>query len=1245
MLIIFRNSSSEIQQLLENNTFGGGLIDIKDPIDTPSPNKPGIYSQDLWEQFDLDSDGDPDTVISSSHLPLAQSDKAKKAPRAQMGSIFFKLFKSNTALHRAAKKDDTKKIKTLLDSGVDINYDSSSGCTALHLAADCGHEAVVRLLLDNGADPQAKSSEGRTPLHSAARIGHTTVVRLLLEKDVDFTARDPSGSTALHIAAYNGHASVVQILLEKYPFVDIRGPSGFTALHFAAFNGQSAIVRLLVEMGANLEAQSDTGRTALQLAAEKGHEAVVRHLLQHGANIMAKDRIGRTALQGAVLNQHGVVAQLLMDNMVPEAPSDWQLQRGYGSGPIYKLREVEPVVKPAELDATESPTWSRQVSNAPVHIRRLPELLLDKVVPKEGPSNLLHTFGGGLRSLAKPMESDDIGGGLPNDGEELANILSYCDAESTTDSSSNASLELADLSSFAASHNDAQSPDWSDLPASVEDNPHLRRLLWPQKEHEDLLAVRTEVLNKSFMLNVGRQAPSLNPNFESTVLETPTNETLPVTSDPDVDKVSQQLKSLRKVLTPDSYQLFSEQLSRVSSLDREVLESFDNLHRARNIFLSAYANIKHLQLAGLCEDTISIISMDKDRIDVAALQPISKSFIEAICCDFELSIQAFGSLSEVTIRPQKSGMEKEKLKPFENLGMMLTHLERNCLAFLGAVFGQESGKLTGLRAEHLWDLTAKTLDIAVAFYSCAHVEQPHYNSFQFTDGEAITLRAEPDMVFGVVLRNLRCLNGLLQSRRVWVFYTSRMGSSSSQPIHERSLYLTTRIKDLGDIWGPAWGLSLGSQPGAIRAYDIGGGSIVPWKHDHSLHPTLKRDERLCHWQKIDDGPVIAHSESAQAIAATGFVADLTTEMYETGAQTKYSTHMIQPMTRNKIPVKESQSSSQNLNVNALASELADIRLSASHQLERVPDISLGPFLPDDQLLIGAAPPRLRFEVCRCKKECLVAELQNSACLYPLNTRRGHHYIDSTSKGISGGQYVNLNASKTKKWEKMITWKQVILEEWEKNPALRGQAIPILEYFVGVVVSLCTFNATRVRLVELFKTDSMRHVLANFQWIKPDGKQLFFEALGKQDYHSIRRLWRDREDLHEDIGNAISACLKILASTGYDEPHDELNLLWIPSFQPRQDDDLAENALPHRVVLKGSKHQWVRLLRDTEISCTMAVMVEDSLANRGHGGRSCRRRGPNRPTVLETAIRVNGQVDPSKRLQEQPITLVAGNQDP
>jgi hypothetical protein len=54
---------------------------------------------------------------------------------------------------------------------------------------------------------------------------------------------------------------------------------------------------------------------------------------------------------------------------------------------------------------------------------------------------------------------------------------------------------------------------------------------------------------------------------------------------------------------------------------------------------------------------------------------------------------------------------------------------------------------------------------------------------------------------------------------------------------------------------------------------------------------------------------------------------------------------------------------------------------------------------------------------------------------------------------------------------------------------------------------------------------------------------------------------------------------------------------------------------------------------------MVVIVEESLANRGHGGRSCRRRGPQRLTVLETASRGSQQTTPRTA-----VTMVLGNQD-
>jgi hypothetical protein len=95
-----------------------------------------------------------------------------------------------------------------------------------------------------------------------------------------------------------------------------------------------------------------------------------------------------------------------------------------------------------------------------------------------------------------------------------------------------------------------------------------------------------------------------------------------------------------------------------------------------------------LQFARFCEDKISIISEVRGRIGVAALQPILKSSIEEICCNFKLSIQAFGFLSEKTFRSRLFNDDEEQQALVNKINTMLSHLKTTCLDFLDKVFGQ-----------------------------------------------------------------------------------------------------------------------------------------------------------------------------------------------------------------------------------------------------------------------------------------------------------------------------------------------------------------------------------------------------------------------------------------------------------------------------------------------------------------------------------------------------------------------------
>jgi ankyrin repeat protein len=87
---------------------------------------------------------------------------------------------------------------------------------ALHLAAKRNDGRAVRWLLDHGADPDARWSHWDaevTPLHLAAMQGHADVVRLLLDAGADATIRDSKhDADALDWAEHFEKLEVVRIL-------------------------------------------------------------------------------------------------------------------------------------------------------------------------------------------------------------------------------------------------------------------------------------------------------------------------------------------------------------------------------------------------------------------------------------------------------------------------------------------------------------------------------------------------------------------------------------------------------------------------------------------------------------------------------------------------------------------------------------------------------------------------------------------------------------------------------------------------------------------------------------------------------------------------------------------------------------------------------------------------------------------------------------------------------------------------
>src|SRR5213078_2816136 len=137
------------------------------------------------------------------------------------------------SLADAAEQRDRTLIRSLLDSGADVNAAQADGTTALlvkrranvnaanrygvpplSLACTNGNADLVKLLLDAGADANASLQGGETVLMTAARAGSLETVKALLARGANPNARERRGQTALMWAAAEGHAAVVRALFD-----------------------------------------------------------------------------------------------------------------------------------------------------------------------------------------------------------------------------------------------------------------------------------------------------------------------------------------------------------------------------------------------------------------------------------------------------------------------------------------------------------------------------------------------------------------------------------------------------------------------------------------------------------------------------------------------------------------------------------------------------------------------------------------------------------------------------------------------------------------------------------------------------------------------------------------------------------------------------------------------------------------------------------------------------------------------
>lgn len=192
-----------------------------------------------------------------------------------------------SALADAAEKHDKASVRTLLQTGADVNVAQVDGTTALHWAAYNEDAETAALLVKAGANVNATNRYGVPPLAEACTNGNAAIVKLLLEAGADANATMKGGETVLMLAARSGNVEAVKALLARDASTKTRERMGQTALMWAAAEGHTDVVRELLKAGADINAKLDSGFTPFFFAVREGHLDTVRAFLAAGVDVNA----------------------------------------------------------------------------------------------------------------------------------------------------------------------------------------------------------------------------------------------------------------------------------------------------------------------------------------------------------------------------------------------------------------------------------------------------------------------------------------------------------------------------------------------------------------------------------------------------------------------------------------------------------------------------------------------------------------------------------------------------------------------------------------------------------------------------------------------------------------------------------------------------------------------------------------------------------------------------------------------